>query len=37
MMNYLAEIIKNRKITKKYFAIVNGIVKDKVFKIESYI
>ncbi|MBF0913665.1 RluA family pseudouridine synthase [Candidatus Gracilibacteria bacterium] len=37
MMNYLAEIIKNRKITKKYFAIVNGIVKDKEFQIESYI
>lgn len=37
MMNYLAEIIKNRKIIKKYFAIINGIVKDKVFKIESYI
>ena len=37
MMNYLDEIIKNRKITKKYFAIVNGIVKDKEFQIESYI
>lgn len=37
MMNYLAEIIKDRKIEKKYLAIVNWIVKEKNFRIESYI
>ncbi|MDR0772401.1 MAG: hypothetical protein LBF15_05240 [Candidatus Peribacteria bacterium] len=37
MMDYLADIIKNRNIEKNYIAIVNGIVKDKEFKIESFI
>lgn len=37
MMNYLASIIKDRKIEKKYFAIVFGIVKEKKFRIESEI
>ena len=37
MMNYLSSIIKDRKIDKYYIAIVNGIVKEKNFKIESYI
>lgn len=37
MMNYLASIIKDRKIEKKYFAIVSGIVKEKKFRIESEI
>lgn len=37
MMNYLADIIKSRNIEKNYIAIVNGMVKDKKFKIESFI
>lgn len=37
MMSYLSETIKERKIDKYYIAIVNWIVKDKNFKIESYI
>lgn len=37
MMNYLSQIIKDREITKNYIAIVNGIVKDSDFHIESYI
>lgn len=37
MMNYLASIIKDRKIEKKYFAIVSWIVKEKKFRIESEI
>lgn len=37
MMNYLSEIIKNREIEKKYIAIVNWIIKEKKFRIESYI
>jgi len=37
MMNYLSQIIKDREITKNYIAIVNGIVKDNDFKIESFI
>lgn len=37
MMNYLADTIKNRKVEKYYTAIVYGIIKEKSFKIESYI
>lgn len=37
MMNYLSEIIKNRKIEKKYLAIVNWIIRDKNIKIETEI
>jgi 23S rRNA pseudouridine1911/1915/1917 synthase len=37
MMNYLAWIIKERKIKKNYIAIVDWIFKEKEFKIESYI
>ena len=37
MMNYLSEIIKERKIDKYYIAIVNWKIKDREFKIESYI
>lgn len=37
MMIYLSEIIKQRKIDKYYIAIVSWILKDKKFKIESYI
>lgn len=37
MMSYLSGIIKDREITKNYIAIVNGIVKDNDFKIESFI
>jgi len=37
MMNYLATIIKDRKIDKYYLAIVSWIVKENNFKIESYI
>lgn len=37
MMNYLSEIIKDRKIDKYYYAIVHGVVKQNKFKIESYI
>ena len=37
MMNYLANIIKNRHIEKYYIAIVFGRVENKKFKIESYI
>lgn len=37
MMNYLAEIIKDRKIEKNYIAIVSWIIKEKNFKIETEI
>ncbi len=37
MMKYLSYIIKERKINKYYIAIVNWIIKNKEFKIESYI
>jgi len=38
MMKYLQEIIaKREKIWKYYIAIVSGIIKDKEFKIESFI
>lgn len=37
MMKYLQDIIQKRKIDKYYIAIVNWIVKDKNFKVESYI
>ncbi len=37
MMNYLANIIKNRKIDKYYLAVVDWIITDKEFKIESFI
>ena len=37
MMKYLSDIIKERKIDKYYIAIVYWKVKDKKFKIESYI
>ena len=37
MMNYLANIIKSRKIEKYYVAIVAGRVGNKKFKVESYI
>jgi 23S rRNA pseudouridine1911/1915/1917 synthase len=37
MMHYLSEIIKERKIEKYYITIVNWIIKEKKFKIESYI
>lgn len=37
MMNYLSEIIKQRKIDKYYIAIVYWKIKDRNFKIESYI
>lgn len=37
MMKYLQETIKQRQVDKYYIAIVDGIVKDKEFKIESYI
>ncbi len=37
MMAYLSQIIKDRKIDKYYIAIVNWIIKEKKFKIESYI
>ena len=37
MMNYLAWIIKERKIDKYYIAVVFGKIKTKNFKIESYI
>lgn len=37
MMKYLSEIIKQRNISKYYIAIVNWKIKDKEFKIESYI
>jgi len=37
MMAYLSGIIKERKIDKYYIAIVNWIVKQNNFKIESYI
>jgi len=36
-MNYLQTIMKNREINKYYIAVVNWIVEDKNFKIESYI
>lgn len=37
MMNYLSSIIKDRKIKKTYIAIVDGIVKENEFRVESYI
>ncbi|MDP2090113.1 MAG: RluA family pseudouridine synthase [Candidatus Gracilibacteria bacterium] len=37
MMNYLSDIIKQRNIDKYYIAIVFGKIKDRNFKIESYI
>lgn len=37
MMKYLQEIIKKREIEKYYIAIVYWIIKDREFKIESYI
>lgn len=37
MMNYLQETIKKRDIWKYYLAIVHWIMKEKEFKIESYI
>ncbi|MDD5769488.1 MAG: RluA family pseudouridine synthase [Candidatus Gracilibacteria bacterium] len=38
MMAYLQDIIKKReKIGKYYLAIISGIIKDKEFKIESFI
>jgi 23S rRNA pseudouridine1911/1915/1917 synthase len=37
MMKYLQNIIQKREIDKYYIAIVNWIVKDKNFKIESFI
>lgn len=37
MMNYLSETIKNREIWKYYIAIVNWKLKQREFKIESYI
>ncbi len=37
MMNYLSEIIKDRKITKNYLAIVYWKVSKDKFRIESYI
>lgn len=37
MMNYLSDIIKQRKIGKYYLAIVTWKIKEKDFKIESYI
>lgn len=37
MMNYLSEIIKNRKIEKYYIAIVDWIIKEEKIKIESNI
>jgi 23S rRNA pseudouridine1911/1915/1917 synthase len=37
MMNYLSDIIKQRKVDKYYLAIVFGKIKTRNFKIESYI
>ncbi len=37
IMNYLSKIIKDRKVDKYYLAIVFWKIKDKDFKIESYI
>ena len=37
MMNYLSNVIKERKIDKYYIAIVFWKIKDPTFKIESYI
>ncbi len=37
MMNYLQEKIKNREVWKYYLAIVSWILKEKEFKIESFI
>ncbi|MDF1682904.1 MAG: pseudouridine synthase [Patescibacteria group bacterium] len=37
MMNYLSSIIKDRKIKKTYIAIVDGIIKENNFRVESYI
>jgi 23S rRNA pseudouridine1911/1915/1917 synthase len=37
MMRYLQDKIQKRKVDKYYIAIVNWIIKDKKFKIESYI
>jgi len=37
MMNYLSEIIKDRKVDKYYIALVFWKIKNREFKIESYI
>jgi len=37
MMKELSELIKTKKVGKYYLAIVNGLIKEKEFKIESYI
>ncbi|NDK07674.1 RluA family pseudouridine synthase [Candidatus Gracilibacteria bacterium] len=37
MMRYLQDKIQKREVDKYYIAIVNGIIKEKNFKIESYI
>ena len=37
MMQYLQKLIKDRVVRKEYIAIVNGVLKDKKVKIESYI
>ncbi len=37
MMRYLQDKIQKREVDKYYIAIVNWIIKDKNFKIESYI
>ncbi|PZM85633.1 RNA pseudouridine synthase [Candidatus Gracilibacteria bacterium] len=37
MMNYLSSIIKDRKIEKKYIAIISGTLKEKKLRIESEI
>jgi len=37
MMNYLSSAFKERKVTKYYYAIVDWLVTDKKFRIESYI
>lgn len=36
-MVHLQDLIRNRKIEKYYIAVVSGIMKEKIFKIESYI
>jgi 23S rRNA pseudouridine1911/1915/1917 synthase len=37
MMSYLSNIIKNRDINKYYLAVVFWKIKDRIFKIESFI
>ena len=37
MMNYLSDTIKERNIDKYYIAVVFGKIKERVFKIESFI